>query len=184
MNQSVYMSIYKYWIWIGVPLMLAAAFALWMLITGVMATVKKAHLFKVPLLERQEVRFDESGRVILSMEGPRFSTRFGRLNFELRELSGEVVESSPALFRATTSGISTARMELLKFDIPRPGPYVLIMTGLGPPQERDAKHAVVFMRPHLGKSVAYVLGIVLASGVFITSLVFFLGRLFEKEPGA
>ena len=177
MNQSIWMTIYKYWIWLGIPLMLAAAFALWMTITGVMATVKKAHLFRVPLMERQEVRFDEPGRVVLSMEGPRFSTRFGPVNFELKELSGEVVESSRAWFRARTSGISTARMELLKFDIPRPGPYVLIMTGLGPPQEGDHKHAVVFMRPHLGKSLAFVIGIVLASGVFITSLVFLIMRL-------
>lgn len=70
-------------------------------------------------------------------------------------------------------------MELLKYDIPRPGRYVLSMTGLGAPQERDVKHAVLFAKPHLAQSMAYVLGIVLASGVFVASLVFFLLRLTE-----
>lgn len=180
MSESVFESIYRHWTWIGIPVMVVALAALVVLIVGVIATVKKAHLFKVPLSERQEVRFTEAGRVVLSIEGPRFSTRFARVNFELSGLAGEPVESRSALFRARTSGVSTARMELIVYEIPMPGPYVLTMTGLGATQENDARHAVVFMRPHLKQSVAYVLGMLLASIIFITSLVFFLLRVFES----
>ena len=99
-------------------------------------------------------------------------------------------------------------MELLSYDIPSPGSYVMTMTGTGDEQaavtnpqeehspfgpeampkvrgpgstvsEMDAVN-VVFTRTHLGRTVAYVVGMVLASGVFISSLVFFLLRLLAK----
>jgi len=182
MNQSVFASLYKYWAWIAIPVMLAAVAALVFLILGVIATVKHAHLFKVPLAQSQEVEFTGAGPVALSIEGPRGTTRFARVNFELKGINGDPVEGRRALFRARTSGVSAARMELLKFDIPRAGKYVLTMTGLGPPREDDAEHTVVFMRPHLKQSVAYILGIVLASAALIVSLVFFLLRLREAGP--
>ena len=182
MGQAVFTSIYRYWQWIGIPVMLIALAALALLISGVVAVVRKAHLFRVPLSERQEVQFAEAGRVVLCVEGPRLTTRFARAGFELKGINGDPVEGRRAWFRARTSGISTARMELVKYDIPRPGRYVLRMTGLGAAQERDAGHAVVFMKPHLKQSIAYILGIVLASGLLIVSLVFFLLRLREAGP--
>jgi hypothetical protein len=177
MGQSFWENVYQSWTWLGVPAMVLGLAALGTLIAGVVALMKEAQLFRVPLLERQEVQFAETGRVVLSMEGPHLSRRFAQVDFELRGLDGEKVEGRMALFHARSSGFSKARMELLKYDIPRPGRYVLRMTGLGEPQERDAKHAVLFARPHLAQSIAYVVGIVLASGVFIVSLVFFLIRL-------
>jgi hypothetical protein len=154
------------------------------MILGVLATVKKAHLFEVPLSEWQEVQFAAAERVVLSIEGPRLTTRFAHINFQLTGVNGDPVAGRRTLFRARTSGISTARMELLEYDVPRPGRYVLHMAGLGAPQERDARHAVVFMRPHLIQSLAYVLGIVLASMLFIVSLVFFMLRLSGTVPEA
>ena len=41
----------------------------------------------------------------------------------------------------------------------------------------DADHRIVFMRPHLARSIARVIGIVLASMLLIGSVVLFLGRL-------
>jgi hypothetical protein len=63
--------------------------------------------------------------------------------------------------RARPSGVPAARVELLTFDSPRPGRYA---------------------RPHLSRTLVYVAGIVLASGVLIAKLVFFLLRLREPQP--
>ena len=172
-----WIGLYRNWIWLGVPVMLAAATGLWLSIAGVMAVVKQAHLFKVPLGPIQEVGFSQAGRVILSIEGPLFTTRFTGIGFELRETNGGRIDGRPCLFHARTSGFTTARMELMEYDIPRPGRYVLSMMGLGAVVAGDATHTVVFMRPHLLQSMAYVVGIVFASVVFIISLVFFLMRL-------
>ena len=181
MSQSFWAGVYRSWTWLGVAVMVMALAGLGTLIAGVVALMRKAQLFSVPLAERQEIQFTEAGRVVLSMEGPLLTTRFARINFELRGIDGDKIEGRRAWFRARSSGFSKTRMELLRYDIPRPGRYVLSMTGLGAPQERDVKHAVLFARPHLAQSIAYVLGIVLSSGVFIGSLVFFLLRL--REPG-
>ena len=174
MSQSAFETIYRYWTWIGIPVILIALAALVYLIWGVVATVKKAHLFKVPLAERQEVQFAAAEPVVLSIEGPRLTTRLRHVGFQLSGVDGDSIEGRRTLFRARTSGISTARIELMEYYIPSPGRYVLRMTGLGAAQEGDARHAVVFMRPHLMQALVYVVGIVLMSGVFIVSLVFFL----------
>jgi hypothetical protein len=166
---------------LGVPVIVIALAALGMLIAGVVGLVKRSTLSRMPLAERQEVQFAQAGRVVLIMEGPHLSTRYKQVGFELSGIAGDRIEGRTALFHARSSGFSKARMELLKYDIPRPGRYVLRMTGLGAPQANDFKHAILFARPHLAQSVGYVLGIILASLVFIASLVFFVARLMETR---
>jgi hypothetical protein len=182
MNQSVFASLYKHWIWIGPLMLVAAAAALVYLIVGVVSTIRNAHLFKAPLSERQEVQFGDAGTVVLSTEGPRFSRRFASVKFELRGIDGDPVPGRRALFRAQTSGISTVRTEHLILDIPRPGRYILTMIGLDAPRDNDASHAVVFMRPHLARSMSFVVGIVLASAILVGSLVTFILRLRGAAP--
>jgi len=183
LSGSVLTNLYRQWIWLGIPFMVGALMVLGTVIRRVIAIVRKAHLFRVPPAETQEVVFTEAGSVILSIEGPRFTRRFAHVGFELMDATGQRVPSRPTLFRARTSGISTVRMELRAFNIPRPGRYVLRMTSLGPAREKDREHAVVFMRPHLGSVVACILGIVLSSALFIVSLVFFLLRLLGAGSG-
>jgi hypothetical protein len=184
MTQSFFQGVYRNWIWIGAPLILISAAALGLLIAGTVRLVRKAQLFRVPLAERQEVGFAQAERVVLSMEGPRFSTRFRNLAYDLRAGDGARVAGRPVLFRAQTTAVSTARMEIMTYDIPRPGRYLLLIQGLGAPQADDARHAIVFGRPHLGRLVAHILGMILSASVFIVSLVFFLLRLLEAGPGA
>jgi hypothetical protein len=157
--------------------MLLALAALVLMILRIAAILKKAHLFKVPLSARQTVRFARAERVILSLEGPRFA-RCGHLDFQLTSVDGGTVAGRRTWFHARTSGISTARIELMEYQIPGPGPYVLCATG---PGAADTRQAVVFMRPHLKQAVACIFGILLSSAVLIVSLVFFLLRLLGTE---
>ncbi len=173
MSQSLWVSLYRSWIWLGVPVMLAAAAGLWLSIAGVLAVMRKAHLFRTPLAASQEVEFSEAGRVVLNIEGPMLSRQFAGARFELRSKDGEPVEGRRVWLRGRSSGFTKARMELMSYDIPRPGRYVLTMTG----REINPGHAVVFMRPHGGAMAVRVLGIVLSSVVLIASLVFFLMRV-------
>jgi len=184
MDHSAWQSLYQYWNLIGIPAMVVSAAALAWLIRGLVAVVKRARLFRVPLAETQEVRFAEAGPVVLWVEGPRLTTRFWHVGFGLSGEHGERVDGRRTLLRARVSGVSTARIALRKYDIPRAGGYVLRMTGLGAAREADAKHAIVFTKPHLAQSVAYILGLILASAGFIGSLVFFLLRVLETGPEA
>jgi hypothetical protein len=182
MNQGMWAGIYRNWTWMGIPVMVIALAALGLLIAGLVTLVKRAQLFRVPPAERQEVHFAEAGQVILSIEGPRGMSRYKHINFELTAMNEERIEGRWTLFGARTTGISTVRVELLSYNIPKPGRYVLSMTGLGAAQGSDAVSAVVFTRPHMKQIVACILGILLAFGVFVTSLVFFVLRVFEKGP--
>lgn len=179
MSESFWIGLYRNWIWLAVLVLLAAGAGLWLSIAGVLAVMRKAQLFRIPLAASQEVEFAEAGRVILNIEGPMLSRQFAGARFELRSKDGEPVEGRGIRLRGRSSGLTKARMELMSYDIPRPGRYVLTMTG----REINPGHAVVFMRPHGGPMVVRVLGIVLSSVVLIASLVFFLMRVIGLRLG-
>jgi len=177
MAMSALSVLYRNVLWVAPPLMCISALLLGLFIRNVVRLVKEAKVLSVPLVERQNIEFPEAGRVVLCVEGPRFSTRFAGLDYELRTDSGAPVEVRTAWFHATTTGVKWARVEVRVYEIPHSGRYVLRVRGLGAAQERDAAHRLVFMRPHLAQSVGYIIGMILSFGVFITSLVFFLLRL-------
>jgi hypothetical protein len=171
------MVIYEYWIWTGVPVMLAAAVVLGILIVRLITLGKRSRLFAAPMLARQEVVFEDAGRVALAMEGPRFTTRFAGIGFELYGLDRQPVPSRASLMRPRTISGSTSTVERMTFDIPRPGRYVLLTSGLDQPSIWSPAVAVVFLRPQASRMVGYIMGIVAMAMVLITSLVFLILRL-------
>jgi len=166
--------------WIAPPLFLLSLTLLFVFIRNVIVTVKQARLVSLPVAAMQEIDFTEKGRVVLCTEGPLLSTRFGGLTYELT-LLGRPVESRPSLFRARTSGLSTARTEMRYFELPVRGRYVLSIEGLASNAAPDAEHRIVFMRPHLARAMVSVIGIVLASVCSIGTLVLFFLRLTLPE---
>jgi len=152
-------------------------------VRNVIKTTRRARLVSVPLVATQEIEFTEKGRVVLCCEGPLLSTRFAGLACELT-LAGRPVESRSSLFRARTSSFSTVRMELRYYDLPARGRYVLSIEGVEPDREPDQEHRIVFMRPHLARSVAGVAGIVFAAMAMVGGLVLSLLAFTSPEsPG-
>lgn len=164
-------------LWISLPLFVVSVASLTYLVMDVIKVMRQARLTSVPLVEEQGVEFAEAGRVVLCMEGPRFTTRFANLSYRLVGPDGSPAESRRSWFRSHTSGASTVRMELEYYRIPRAGRYTLHIVGLKPGEEPDSDHRVVFMKPHLARSLVRVVGIVLAGMLLIGSVVLFLGRL-------
>ena len=169
--------LYKYGIWISVPVFILSVLLLVRCITGVIKAEKESRLVSLPLLDRQEIDFAVEGDVVLCMEGPILSRRFANLEYGLTGPDGRVVRSRPALFRSSTSGFSKAIMELRVYEIAQPGRHVFEIRGLGDERPSDAEHRMVFTLPHLARSMAYVLGIVFSAMLTIGSLVLFLMRL-------
>lgn len=165
--------IYRNWLWFSVPAFFLSLVVLVRSIRGVVRTARKARLVDVPLLEQQEIEFHEQGRVVLCIEGPMFSTRFRKLDYDLDAPHGSPVRGRPSLFRARTSGLTWARMELRYYEIPHPGRYLLKIRGLKGGEPPDDRHRIVFMRPYLARSVAYILCIVLGAGLLVCSVVLF-----------
>ena len=176
--------IYRNGLWIAVPLFVISAALLCFFILSVIRTVRQSHLLSVPLLEQQEIQFAEEGRVVLCTQGPLLSFRFAKLDYELVGDNGMPVEGRTTWFHSRTSGLSWVRMEVKSYRIPMPGRYTLRIRGLKPGSSADSEHQIVFMRPHLARSIGYVIGIVLASLLFIGSIVLFFLRLVSREGGA
>ena len=169
--------LYKYGIWISVPVFILSVLLLVRCVTGVIKAEKETRLVSLPLLDRQEIDFAVEGSVVLCMEGPILSRRFANLEYGLTGPDGRVVRSRPALFRSSTSGFSKAIMELRVYEIAQPGRHVFEIRGLGDERPSDAEHRMVFTLPHLARSMAYVIGIVFSAMLTIGSLVLFLMRV-------
>jgi len=160
--------------WLLAALCVLSLAALAMLVRAVLRLLRNSRLGDLPLNERQEIAFSAAGRVVLCMEGPRFTPRFRRLKFELSLPGGTPIASRGALFRTVTSGIRWARVTLRSFELPYAGRYELRIAGLSAADAGAPAHRVVFMRPHLARSLLLVVGITLASALAIASLVFLL----------
>ena len=160
--------------WLMALLSVASLAALALLIRAVLRMLRASRLLDVPLLERQDIEFPSAGRVVLCMEGPRFTPRFGRLEYGLHLPGGAEVAGQRILFRTVTSGISKARVSLREYDLPYPGRYQLAIRGLAVSDAGAPQHRIVFMRPHLLRTLLLVVGITVSSVLAITGLVLFL----------
>lgn len=169
--------VYRHGVWFAVPAFAAGVFLLVQCVGGLVRTGRQARLFAVPLADSQQVAFADAGPVVLEMEGPLFSRRMAGLKYALVGPDGVPVRSRPALFRASTSGVSKGTLELRVFEIARPGAHVFRIEGLGAARDRDAEHRMIFKRPHLGTSIALVVGIVASSALAIGSIVLFALRV-------
>jgi len=176
--------IYRNGLWISVPLFIISAALLCFFILNVIRSVRQAYLLSVPLLGQQETQFAEEGRVVLCTQGPLLSFRFAKLDYELTGDNGMPVEGRTTWFHARTSGLSWVRMEVKSYRIPMPGRYILRIKGLEPGSSPDSEHQIVFMRPHLARSIGYVIGIVLSGLLFVGSIVLFFLRLVSKNGNA
>jgi hypothetical protein len=172
--------IYRNGLWISVPLFFISVALLVYFILSVIRVVRQAHLLSLPVIEQQEVEFTEAGRVILCTQGPLLSFRFAKLDYELTG-GGIPIEGRTTWFHAKTSGFSWVRMEVKTYRIPMPGRYILWIKGLEPGCTADSEHQIVFMRPHLARSIGYVIGIVLTGLLSIGSIVLFFLRLLSKD---
>ncbi len=177
MSMAFLSFIYKYGVWISLPVFILSVLLLIRCITGVIHAEKETRLVSLPLADRQEVDFAMEGRVVLCMEGPILSRRFAHLEYGLTGPDGRAVSSRPVLVRWSSSGFSKAIMELRVYDIAQPGRHVFEIRGLEDERPSDAEHRMVFTRPHLAQSIAYVLGIVFSAALTIGSLVLFLMRI-------
>jgi hypothetical protein len=171
--------IYRNGIWISIPVFVLSIFLLVQFITGVVRTAKNARLFSVPLIEQQEIEFTETGKVVLCIEGPLFTPTFRTPNYELIGPNGMTVKGRVSLFKARSSGLSQAKMELRVYEIPFPGRYIFKIAGLEGVSQSFLKNHMVFTKPHLAQTVGYVLGLVFAGMLFVGSIVLFFLRVFK-----
>lgn len=143
-------------------------------IVRLLGVVRASVIVRLPAVPEQDVTFAQAGPTVLCIETTHFGSAFSGVQFAMRDATGRNVASSPILFRAKVSGFTRVRLSVRSFEIPLPGHYRLIATGIAP--ERDmSQAALVFTRPFAGAMVRWILGIVLGGvgligGTVLTAL--------------
>ena len=170
-------TLYQHGLWIFGPGLCLSLALLVLSIRGVLRTISASRLHCLPVVERQEVELTAAGRIVLCMEGPIFSRRFAHLRFSLTGPDGVEVDSRRTLLRSRTSGLFRATIELEVCTIATPGRHVLTIEGLASRTPEDDDLHIVLTRPHLGRSLLFVLAIVFTAIAAIANLVFLLMRL-------
>jgi len=171
--------LYQHILWITAPLFFISAASLVLFIRNLVRLQRQSLMLSIPLRQQQDIEFMKAEPLILCLHGPWLTTRFGGLTYELSRMNGILVQGRGVWFRSRSSGFTTVTMELYRYAIPEPGRYRLKVNGLGARQDNDSEHSLEFARPHIAKSISYVIGIVLSSILVIGSLVFSLLRLTE-----
>jgi hypothetical protein len=174
---SIPTMLYRHALWISAPLFVIAAAWLGYFTLSVIRLEQRSEIVSLPLLKRQNVLFREAGPAVLYIKGPRFTTRFAKLTYDMSTDDGTRVTSHSLWFRPTTSGVSTVTLGIRLYDIPRPGNYILEVHGLTADPASDDQCGIVFMRPHRARMVGDVLGIVFSGVLLVGALVLFLSRL-------
>ena len=177
---NIFDFLYRNGIIIAPPLFVSSAALLAICIVGLVRLGDRSRLCTLPCVEQQMVQLSDTGWVDLSLEGPRLSSRFSELAFELLSPEGTRMSSRSSWFHARTSGMSTVRMELVSFQIRSAGQYTLRIRTLGTALDEHARHRVVLSKPHLPRMVGYVLGVVLSAALLIGSVVLFILRLLSE----
>jgi len=173
--------IYRNGVWISIPVLVIAVVMLVFFIKSVIRMKAEKTIMSIPAVEQQDVEFTEAGNVVLCIEGPLLTTRFGGVKYELIASDGSPVKGHVTLFHSRSSSFTKIRMEMKSFELPYPGRYTIKLINFGPPKPKDGEHRIVFMKPNLAQAVGYILGIVFSGILFIGSIVLFLMCLFLKE---
>ena len=132
--------------------------------------VERSRLFDVDLVDRQEIRFSESGSVVLHIRGPARNRRRPRLSFEIRDPSIGAMVESKATLPSRIGSSKGARFAMRRFEITHPGPYLLLAGGLEKLGDLS-RWKVVFARPMEGRLLASILSIVLGSLAFLFGIL-------------
>jgi len=149
-------------------------------IVRLLAVVRASVVVRLPAVPEQDVTLAQAGQIVLCIETTHLRSEFAGVKFALRDGTGRDVPSAPIVFRSRVSGFSRVRLSVRTFDIPRPGRYRLVATGIAP--DRDmSQAALVFTRPFAAAMVLWILGIVLGGfgliGGTVLSALRFAGKL-------
>src|SRR5262249_42271928 len=109
---------------LSIGAMVIGVVVLFLAVTSLFALLRATEVTRVPVAAETPVTFNAPGAHVLHVEQPRLSFALGNAEFALRDAtSAEEVRSSPVIFRTTVSGVSSARVSVRDFDVPRAGVY-------------------------------------------------------------
>ena len=169
------------WLWLTIPVMLICLALVFTLAWSLVKNHRSSLVVSVPLAAEQMIELDATGPMLLHGEGPRMTSAFGKLDFQMTGAdAGLSVPLEGILFKSKSSGASRARLSLRRFTCESPGRYRLTVSGEIAP-ERTANHNLVITRDNRTGMTATIVGLVFSAiGTFLflglTIMLFIVNR--------
>lgn len=159
-----------WWLAAGVLVGVVSLIALVRVVIALVRLHRGSVLLTVPLASERVVHFDEAGAMLLNVEGPALSRRFGGLGYALADATtGVPVRTDAVLMPTKVAGLTRVRLSVRTLVLPRAGDYRLSVSNLDP-QAGHAGHDIVFSRDIRRSLVVKILQIVLVAFVATGSI--------------
>lgn len=176
----------------SLPLLVAASTAFLVLgglLVWVLARLLRSNRAQMvasgPMTAEQEFTLREPAVLLLLVEVPRFGSNFRQLEFEVIEkATGQSTKLRYDFVRAqgAVCGVTTMRVPLGRFTVPRPGAYLVRIGGLQPDADYSGSR-VMFSRPYLGRMILQIIGIVVCAIGMLLSLLLALWQVLPLQQG-
>lgn len=169
------------WLWITIPVAVICLVAVPVIAWRLYVAQRDSVRITLPLVAQQDFEIPQAGAMLLHAEGPRFTTKFGGLDYRLFDVARDrAVPLAAVLFRQSSSGLKQSRLSLRAFEITDPGRYRLTVTGLGT-EPLAAGHGLVIGLDQRKGLVAHIVALVFASiallaGVTMSCIIYFSNR--------
>ena len=155
---------------VGVGVFALSLYVLLRTVRGFQLPWRECEILRGPAVPRQTLRFPVDGEMALYLEGPRFRTWGKRCQYACTDATtGQAVPIAPTLSGSGVRSRRYSRVQHGRLTLPRPGDYVLQVSGLQPSESHE--YAVVFMRLFTGQLLRFILACVFLGMVLIGSLV-------------
>ena len=158
------------WIFISLPALLVALGVLAFSVRGLLGLLRGKTVSTDSLRPQQTIAIPSAGTYDISVSGRLGTTDFAGVDFQMRDEAGTAIPMRTVVMRASRTSMSgRSTLQLRKFDAPRPGNYVLTITGIR--EGSDPGNTVVIGRPAGFALVGWILGIIFAGALLILSIV-------------
>jgi hypothetical protein len=135
------------------------------------------------LVPEQQFNLAGSGEVLILLETPRLEVSYPNLKFAVVELATGTTTTMSYHYTQAQGAVhvvSTVRIPFGSLTAPRPGAYLVRVTGLDPTHDYSRLRILV-SRPYLGRMTVQIVGIVLCSIAALLCLILATWQIFPPQ---
>jgi hypothetical protein len=136
------------------------------------------------LVPEQQFTLAEPGEILLLLETPRMQSGYSNLQFAVvDQATGATTQMHYEYARAqgAVRGFSTVRVPFGRMTVPRPGTYLVRVTGLEAGKDYSGSR-ILLSRPYLGRMAFQIVAIVICAMGALLCLILAAWQIFPPQP--
>lgn len=136
------------------------------------------------LVPEQQLTVAAPGEIVLLLETPRLQSGYSSLQFTvIDQATGTTTQMhyEYATGQGAVRGFSTVRIPFGRMTVPRPGTYLVRVTGLEAGKDYSESR-ILLSRPYLGRMVLQIVAIVICAVAALLCLILAAWQIFPPQP--